>query len=164
MRNQKKIIEVIEGLEFRQLTTNPKLWFKPVGPGTKYGVDMSGMKPVVFKFEGTNHITDENEPVIKATTDAINTALKTKPKEKPDEEKPDEELFKCELCGKDKPASEKTPVGVPESHYVCCTCTEKITSKEINVDDWFQEQESIAVDAIPDTTKPIPTAVEDFTN
>ena len=158
MRNQKKIIEVIEGLEFRQHTKNPKLWFKPVGPDTKYGVDMSGMKPVVFKFEGTDHITDETEPVIKATTDAINTALKTKPKEKPAEEKPDEELFKCELCGKDKPISEKTPVGVPESHYVCCNCTEKITSGEIKVDDWYQEQESIAVDAIPDepTDEPKP--------
>ena len=160
MRNQKKIIDVIEGLGFRQHTTNPKLWFKPVGPDTKYGVDMSGIKPVVFKFEGTDHVTDETEPVIKATTDAINTALKTKPKdkpaeekpaeEKPSEEKPSEELFKCELCGNNKPVSEKTPVGVPESHYVCKGCTEKITSGEIKVDNWYQKQESIAVDAIPD--------------
>lgn len=155
MRNQKKIIEVIEGLEFRQHTTNPKLWFKPVGPDTKYGVDMSGMKPVVFKFEGTDHITDETEPVIKFTMDAINAALKTKQKEEPTkeeqaEEDPAKELFKCELCGNNKPVSEKTPVGVPESHYVCKECTEKITSGKIKVDDWFQEQESIAVDAIQD--------------
>lgn len=158
MRNQKKIIEVIEGLDFRQHSTIQTLWFKPVGPDTKYGVDMSGIKPVAFKFEGTDHITDETEPIIKETTDAINAALKPKTKEEPTKEKPKkepkEELFKCELCGDNRPIPEKTPVGYPETHSVCKECTEKITSGEIKVNDWYQEQESIAVDAIPDKTEP----------
>lgn len=170
MRNQKKIIEVIEGLEFRQHTSNPKLWFKPVGPNARYGVDMSGIKPVAFKFEGTDHITDESEPVIKETMDAINAALKTKPKEEPAKEEPKEEskkesteeTFECELCGDNRPITERTPVGVPETHDVCTKCTEKITSGKIKVPEWFQKQESIAVDAIPDKRQPMPQVVEDF--
>ena len=171
MRNQKKIIEVIEGLDYRQHTSNSKLWFKPVGPDSKYGVDMSGMKPVAFKFEGTDHITDGSEPVIKETTDAINAALKPKPKEdpkeKPAEEKPLPEKqcdrsFKCELCGSVRPMSEKTPVGYPETHGVCTKCTEKITSGKIKVPKWFQKQESIAVDAIPDEPTNETQAVDDF--
>jgi hypothetical protein len=164
MRNQKKIIEVIEGLDFRQHTSNPKLWFKPVGPDAKYGVDMSGIKPVAFKFDGTDHITDESEPVIKFTMDAINAALKPKQKEEPAENKPKpeedpkeestEEMFECELCGDNRPISERTPVGVPETHGVCAKCTEKITSGKIKVPEWFQKQESIAVDAIPDEPQP----------
>lgn len=149
MQNEKKIIEALKTLDYRQHTKNKKMYFKFV-EDRKYGVILSGKVPEPFIFKNDTQVFDQADPEIQKVVAAIANVSKTDVKHVVGKESSDTrgelKMTQCELCRSTIALKDAFPVGYPDTHAVCKVCSEEIASGKVKVDAWYKQQEPAPIE------------------
>lgn len=144
MQNEKKIIEALITLDYRQHTKNKKMYYKFV-EDRKYGVTIAGKVPEPFVFINDVQVFDQADEEIQKVVSAMSKldekVEKTAAENKPVDTRGELKMTRCELCDLEIALKDAFPVGYPDTHAVCKMCSEEIASGNVNVEAWYQQQE-----------------------